>query len=234
MRFGPALGACSRCSRRAFSICRICSATNRLRSMSRRNSASVLGGIGSPSGVRSVLQALRRLLELRIEVADAEPRQGRLDAVDDSGLLANEGLALAVGALGIFLCEGRDRSHLAVLPLAAQPAEKGAFELLGVEPVGLGAPVLPRYRHACGMNDVGLDTARSQPARQPEAVPASLEGDGNAVDLVACLLRLLSPSLEKLQQFVLIGLELLQRLALNARYDPGDEPALLAQLDHGD
>ena len=73
-----------------------------------------------------------------------------------------------------------------------------------------------------------------EPARQPEAVPAGLEGDGNAVDLVPCLLRFRSPSIEQLQQFVLVGLELLQRLALHARYDPGDKPALLAQLDHGD
>jgi hypothetical protein len=142
MRFGPAFGACSSCSRRAFSICRICSATNCLRAMSRRNSASVLGGIVSSSGVRA-LQEFRRLLKLRIEVADAEPRQCRLDAVDDGGVLANKGLALAVGAFGIFLCEGRDRAHLAVDRLAAQPAQKGAFELLGVEPVGLGAAVLP-------------------------------------------------------------------------------------------
>src|SRR5262249_34163315 len=58
-------------------------------------------------------------LELGIEVADAEPRQGRLDAVDGGGLLANEGLALAVGA-----SEGGDRTHLAVVALAAQPAEE--------------------------------------------------------------------------------------------------------------
>src|SRR5215467_4097265 len=75
-------------------------------------------------------QTLRRLLELGIEAANAEPRQGRLDAVDDRGVLANEGLALAVGALGIFLCSGRDGRHLAVLALAAQPAQKGALELL--------------------------------------------------------------------------------------------------------
>jgi hypothetical protein len=31
---------------------------------------------------------------------------------------------------------------------------------------------------------MGLDTARSQPAREPEAIPAGLEGDGNAVDLM--------------------------------------------------
>jgi len=86
---------------------------------------------------------------------------------------------------------------LAVVPLAAEPAEEGAFELLGVQPVGLGAPVLPGHRHARGMNDVGFDTARSQPAGQPEAVSAGLEGDRNTVDLVPRLLRLCSPSLEQ-------------------------------------
>jgi len=48
------------------------------------------------------------------------------------------------------------------------------------------------------MNDMGLDTARSQPAGQPEAVAAGLEGNGNAGDLVPCLLRLCSPALEQL------------------------------------
>ena len=149
-------------------------------------------------GRAHVFQALRRLLELGIEAADAEPRQGRLDAVGDGGLLANEGLALTVGALGILLRKGRDRAHLAVLPLATQPAEEGAFELFGVEAVGLGAPVLPRHRHARGMNDVGLNPACCQPARQPEAVPTGLEGNRNTLDLVTGLLRFLSPSLEQL------------------------------------
>jgi hypothetical protein len=48
------------------------------------------------------------------------------------------------------------------------------------------------------VNDVGLDTARSEPARKPEAVPAGLERDGNAVNLVPYLLRFRSPSLEQL------------------------------------
>src|SRR5262249_38275730 len=61
-----------------------------------------------------MLQALRRLLERRIEAADAEPRQGRPDAADDAGVLANEVLALAVGPFGILLREGRDRGPLAV------------------------------------------------------------------------------------------------------------------------
>ena len=143
-------------------------------------------------------------------------------------------LAFAMGALGIFLRRGRDGDHLAVLALAAQPTKKRAFQALSVEPVGLGASVLARYRNACGMNDVDLDCARSQPTREPEAVPARFKGDGNAVDLVSCLLRLRSPSLEQLQEFVLIDLELLQWLAFHARYDPDDEPAFFAQLQNSD
>src|SRR5215831_5891394 len=117
IRFGPVLGACFSCSRRAFSICRICSATNCLR----------IGRDRLALGRAQVFQALRRLLELGIEAADAEPRQGRPDAVDDGGLLANERLAFAVRAFGILLRGGRDRAHLAVLPLAAQPAKKDTF-----------------------------------------------------------------------------------------------------------
>jgi hypothetical protein len=83
-----------------------------------------------------------------------------------------------------------------MVALTAQPAEKSPLELLGIEPVGLGTPVLARHRHACRMNDIGLDAARSQPAGQPEAVPTGLEGDGNAFDLVPRLLRFCSPALE--------------------------------------
>ena len=88
-------------------------------------------------GRARALQTFRRLLEFGVEVTDPKPRQGRLDAVDDAGLLLNEGLVLAVGALGIFLLKRRDGGHLAVITLAAQPAEKGAFELLAVEPVAI-------------------------------------------------------------------------------------------------
>ena len=141
---------------------------------------------------------------------------------------------LAVGPLGIFLSKGRDRHHLAVIALTAQPAEKGTFEELGVEPVGLGAPVLTRYRHAGCVNDMRLDALRDQPPRQPEAVPASLEGNGDAYDLVPCLLGFLAPSIEQVHQSLLAGLELPQCLALDAGYDPGYEPALLAQLKNSD
>ncbi len=54
-----------------------------------------------------------------------------------------------------------------MLRLAAQPAEEGALEQLGVEPVGLGAPVIPLHRNASGADDMGLDATRPQPAHQP-------------------------------------------------------------------
>ena len=101
-----------------------------------------VGRDGLALGRAQVSQALRRLLELWIEAADAGPRECRLDAVDDGGVLTNEGLAFAVRTLGILLRGGGDRAHLAVVSLAAEPAEEGAFELFGVQAVGLGAPVL--------------------------------------------------------------------------------------------
>jgi hypothetical protein len=83
-------------------------------------------------------------------------------------------------------------------PLAAQPTEKGAFQALGVQAVGLCTSVLPRHRHARSMNDVRVDAACPQPAGQPKAVAAGLKGNGNAVDLVPRLLGFRSPSLEQL------------------------------------
>jgi hypothetical protein len=53
-----------------------------------------------------------------------------------------EAFALAIWPLGMLLRQRRDRHRLAVITLAAQQAEKRAFEQFRVKPVGLGAPVL--------------------------------------------------------------------------------------------
>jgi hypothetical protein len=94
--------------------------------------------------------------------------------------------------------------------------------------------MLARHRYTRGVNDVGLDAARLEPACQPEAVTAGLEGDYNALDPASCFLRFLPPSMQQLQQCALVDRELLQRLALNARHDAGNEPARQAHLDHSD
>jgi hypothetical protein len=54
-----------------------------------------------------------------------EPCQRCFHAVNDPFLLCDEALALAVRSLGIFAHDGRDRGHLAVIALVAQPAERG-------------------------------------------------------------------------------------------------------------
>src|SRR5262249_40930504 len=80
--------------------------------------------------------------QVLVEAADTEARQGRFDAIDDTAYFANKTLMLAARPLGILLRKRRDHHHLAVVPFPTQPAEKGTFEELCVEPVGLGAPVL--------------------------------------------------------------------------------------------
>src|ERR1700675_1988291 len=70
--------------------------------------------------------------------------------------------------------------------------------------------------------------------RRSETIPAGLEGNCNAFDLVSCFLRFLTPAIEKLQQCALVDRELLQRLALDARHDAGNQPARQAHFDHCD
>ena len=113
-----------------------------------------------------------------------------------------------------------------MITFAAQPTEKGAFEQLSVETVGLGAPVFTRYRYARCVDNVGLDAACPEPARQPETIPAGLEGNCSAFDLASCFLSFLTPAIEKLQQCALVD-----RGFFNGwRSTPGTMPAT-SQLD---
>src|SRR6478736_2945923 len=79
-----------------------------------------------------------------------------------------------------------------------------------------------------------LDVVRPEPARQPETVTAGLECDRDAFDPMSCFLRLFSPAIKQLQQGILVDLELLQRLALDARHDARNEPTRQAHLNHCD
>ena len=110
-------------------------------------------------GRAQIFEAPGGLFQLGIEAA-YETDQCRLHSVDDPILLSDEAFALAVGPLGIFVLGCRDRHHFAVITLAPQPAEKSAFEQLGVETVGFRSPMFARHRHTRGMNDVGVDAVR--------------------------------------------------------------------------
>src|SRR5713101_111439 len=91
------------------------------------------------------LQALkpcRRVAQIRLEVADAKPGQGRLHSVDNAGPLVNQARALPTRSFGIFLIDGRHGDHAAVAAFSAKPAEKHAHEHRRIEPIGLRAPML--------------------------------------------------------------------------------------------
>ena len=155
--------------------------------MSRRSSARVLGGRAAPSGVRSVSR--RSAAFRRVGLKPRMPRRTRPALIRFTIRVRSptRPSRSRFGAPGVLLLEGRDRGHAAVVRLAAQPAEEGALEQLGVEPVGLGPAVLAGDRDAGGVDDVRLDAARPQPAGQPEAVAAGLEGDRDARDRAPAL-----------------------------------------------
>jgi hypothetical protein len=110
--------------------------------MSRRSSARVLGGSATPSRRAQPRQALRCLGQTRLEIADAEARQGAPHAVDEAGAFADQRFALAARPPGVFRLERRDRRRRAVIAFAPQPAEKGSFQQLDIQPIGLRPAVL--------------------------------------------------------------------------------------------
>src|SRR5947199_5803673 len=93
--------------------------------------------------------------------------------------------------------------------------------------------MFPRYGDTRGMDHMRLDPARPQPARQPEAVPTSFEGQGNPRDLAAGLDRLVTPAMQQAKQPFCARLQLLAWLALNAGKHTGNQPTRLAHLDDG-
>jgi hypothetical protein len=202
--------------------------------MSRFSAANVLAGIGSPDGVRQRFETLGRGLELRVEAANAEPHERRFETSHQPGRLGDQCLALPARTLGILLGQCRHSHHLAMAPLAAEPAEERSLEQLRVEPVGLGAAMLARHGNARGMDDVRLYALREEPACQPEAVVAGFEGYCDATDPVASPLSFRSPLLQQLQQRVRIDRKLLQWLPLDAWNNTAHEPARLAHLQHRD
>jgi hypothetical protein len=81
-----------------------------------------------------------------------------------------------------------------VVPFAAQPAEKGAFQQPGVETIGLRPAMLARDNDAGRMDDMGLNTVRPQPGGQPEAVAARLESNRDPGDRPPGLGSLVAPA----------------------------------------
>src|SRR3954466_9021321 len=139
--------------------------TNRRRAMSRRSSSSVLGGRGTPSGVRSVARR-SGALQRGLEGPNPEADRTALHPVDQARALTNERLALTVGALGILLRQRWNGDHVAVIGFAAQPAEEDPFEQSRVEAICFRPAMLARDSHAGRVDDVGFDIAGPEPTRR--------------------------------------------------------------------
>src|SRR5438477_9420838 len=73
-----------------------------------------------------------------------------------------------------------------------------------------------RYGDTRGMDHMRLHPMRTKPARQPEAVSTSFEGQCNPRDLAAGLDRLVTPAMQQAKQPFCTRLQLLAWLALNA------------------
>src|SRR5580693_3042784 len=132
----------------------------------------------------------------------------------------DQALALPVGPLGVLFGNGRDARHGAVAPFLAQPPQEPPLQQLGVEPVGLGPAMFPRYGDTRGMDHMRLHPTRPQPARQPEAIAAGFD-------------RLVAPAMQQAKQPFCTRLQLLAWLALNAGKHTGNQPTRLAHLDDG-
>src|SRR3954467_3132220 len=147
---GPGSGCVAKPSCRASSISLICPT---MKAQARHVAAQLGPGVRwqgcAVRGAQSV-KALRGVAQGRLEAADAETGQVGFDPVHDAGALADQALPLAVRPPRIFLLKGRDRRLRAVARPPAQPAEEGALEQRGTEPVRLRAPVFARDGHARG------------------------------------------------------------------------------------
>src|SRR5215467_1323237 len=176
---------------------------------------------------------LRRLAKGWSEVTNAEPGQRALHAVDKPGAFLDQALALPIGPLGVLFGKRWYAHHAAMAPFPPQPAQKPPLEQFGVEPIGLGPSMFPRYRDTRGVDHMRLDTTRLQPARQPETVAPGFEGQRNPRDCAAGLYRLVAPAMQQGKQPFWTRLQLLARLTFDARKHTANQPARLAHLDDG-
>src|SRR5215468_1354159 len=83
------------------------------------------------------------------------------------------------------------------------------------------------------MDHVRLDATRLKPARQPEAVAAGFEGQRNPGDRAAGSDHLIPPAMQQSKQPFWARLQLFAWLTLNTGKHAGNQPARVAQLDHG-
>src|ERR1700757_269923 len=169
-------------------------------------------------------QTLSGLAQGWFEVANAEPGEGGLYPVHNPRAFPDQALALPVRPLGVLFGNRWDARHGAMAPFPAQPPQESALQQLGVEPVGLGPAMLPRYGDTRGRDHVRFDPARIQPTRQPEAIAAGFEGQCNPRDLFTGPDRFIAPAMQQAKKPFGTRFQLLLRLTLNAGKHTASQP----------
>jgi hypothetical protein len=122
---------------------------------------------------------------------------------------------LAIWPFCVFLFDRWNRRHAAVAPFTPQPAQKCAHHSSASRRSVLARRCSRDTAMRC-VHDIGLNAPLSKPARQPKSVMPRFIGDHHAFDRMPGLKSLVTPS----GSLVLVGFQLLQRLALDARTIP--------------
>jgi hypothetical protein len=84
------------------------------------------------------------------------------------------------------------------------------------------------------MDDVRLDLAGPQPARQPEAIASRLIRDDDAFYRAFGSAGFAAPTVQEIEQCLWLSIELLERLAFDLGNNCRHKPLRLAHLDHCD
>src|SRR5215471_10879650 len=81
---------------------------------------------------------------------------------------------------------------------------------------------------------MGINAAILQPTGQPKAIAPGLIGDGNSSDLLPGPDGFVAPAIQKPQQHLWIRSNFLQRFAIDAGEQPGNQPTCQAHFNDTD
>lgn len=128
------------------------------------SSAIVLCGIGSHSGVCNVSR--RAAAHFSPGLKPRIPRRTSVAFMRLTRRLRSPARLSRsrFGRLGSFLLQRRDCHHLAVIPLAAKPSQKCAFQKVSIEPVRFGAPALKQRKQSMLIRRGRRSTPGTRPA----------------------------------------------------------------------
>jgi hypothetical protein len=161
----------------------------------------------------------------RIEIIDAHGHEQAADAVQVTGLLPDQALALAAGAPGILGGDVGHADHGAQPALAALPGEEGAQDCLDIDDIRLLAPGAAIDLQRTRVDDIALEAGGREPPVQPEALVTGL------VARAYPRRRPSRPGDQSQQPVDIAGRQLVPRRSLRARPEQCHQPSRPAQLN---